>query len=60
MRSEQALLGEMGMSASQVQICMKELQFLHVGSAKSSLQAVRKKYQSSRFSAAHPYIMSLM
>ena len=36
--------------------CCKELQILHVRSLNSSLQAVRKKYQTYEFSSIHPYI----
>lgn len=36
--------------------CCKELQFLHVHSLTSSLQAVRKKYQAPEFSIVHPYV----
>ena len=36
--------------------CCRELQFLHFGSMKSSLQAVRKKYQASEFARIHCYL----
>lgn len=38
--------------------CCRELQFLHLGSMKSSLQAVRKKYQSSEFARIHSFVFA--
>ncbi len=41
-----------------LQLCCKELHFLQMRSMNSSLQAVRKKYQSQEYSSIHPFIFS--
>jgi hypothetical protein len=46
----------LGFRENELSMCIKELYFLHSGSAKSSLQAARKKYSCAKFVAAHPYI----
>lgn len=44
--------------ADMLLLCSKELHFLQLRSMNSSLQAVRKKYQSSEYTSVHPYIFS--
>lgn len=41
-----------------LQLCSKELLFLHLRSKNSSLQAVRKKYQSPEHSSIHALIFN--
>lgn len=43
----------LGFREGDLSLCQKELYFLQVGSLKSSLQAVRKKYSSNRYTGIH-------
>lgn len=43
----------LGFREGDLSLCQKELYFLQLGSLKSSLQAVRKKYSSNRYTSIH-------
>lgn len=45
---DSSFLASLGLNEEQMAWCVKELKYLHLGSSKSSLQAVRKKYLSSK------------
>ena len=45
------MITKLGLNEQQMTWCMKELRFLHIGSSKSSLRAVRKKYTSTKYQA---------
>lgn len=55
-KAESFLTTQFGFKESDLLLCMRELQFLHTGSMKSSLQAVRKKYSQGKYVCIHQII----